>query len=136
MPALVLFDGALNASFAGSSPVLLSAERLTLDFVLDIAAPASVQWYLAFTSDDPNSPSTIWRQEIAEEDVGSGVVNMPKVIRTFQENGGAVLAAGQQAFTAQFVRSHNFCKVFVRVVSGTVTRCVITAPYGATVVSP
>lgn len=133
---LVLFDGRLTDSFAGSVPVLLSAERLTVDFVIDVTAEAVVQWYLAFTPDDPNAQGAIWRQEVAEEDVGNGVVHMPKVIRDFTENGGAALAVGQHAFTCQFIRSHNIARVYVRVSSGAVDRCVITAPFGASALSP
>lgn len=131
MSTFRIFTAALNPAFAVSAPFMIAADRAELFFDLDVAAgpPAVVQWFLEFTDGDPYSPTALWRREIAEEDAGGGVVNMPKVIRAFAENGGAPLAAGIHNLDADFVRFGPFCRVQIRAVAGSV-KAEIATPTG------
>lgn len=118
MPNLVIFNGALGAAFVPSAPIFIAAREVPLDFVVTVTDPADVEWFMEFTAEDPTDAATLWRREIAEEDVGGGIVNMPKVVRRLRENGGAILAVGVHALTAQSIRTHGYCRVQSRVASG------------------
>lgn len=112
------------------------AERVAVDFTLVVTVPAKVDWFLEFTRQNPLAAGAPFFQEIAEEDIGGGVTHMPKVIRDFQENGGALLAAGTHRLTAQFVRAHDIARLQIRASVGTVTRATIEAVFGVGAVAP
>lgn len=134
-----MFNGALTGAFQPSQPIMLTAERFTIDWLLTVAAGAVavLEWYLEFASDDPNAASTQWFREVAEEDATGGDVNMPKVVRTFEENGGGGLtAATTHGLSTQFVRAHNFVRVQVRLLSGAATTAQILARFGLPAISP
>ena len=109
----------------------MQAERMTFDFEFTVAAGGStVEWYMEFTSENPNAPTTRWKREVAEEDIGGGVVHMPNVVRDF------VLLAGAAARSCQFVRAHRFCRLQIRVSAGAATSVRIDAPFGLGVAAP
>jgi hypothetical protein len=120
-----LFKGPLTGSFVPSTAMLMQGDRVSLDFSLvTVGVTTAVEWYMEFG----DTPACGFR-ETAEEDVAGGVVGMPKVVRTFRENGGALLAAGTSKMTVQFVRKHQFVRLQLRVASGAAT-ATITAPFG------
>jgi hypothetical protein len=137
VPALVIFDAALDGTFRASVPFLIQGERIALDFEAIVGAPgpAQIEYFLEFASDNPTDVNARWYRETAEEDTGGGVVNMPKVVRILRENGGALLAAGTQLLSFQFVRAHRFGRVMSRVASGTASLR-IEAPLSAAVTAP
>lgn len=117
--------------------MLLADGALSIDFELTTASgPTTILWYPEFARDNPLVASTKWFRELAEEDIGSGVVNMPKAIRSFQENGGAGLADGAHYLSAQLVRRHLFVRLQMRVSAGAATAVVATAPFGLPTAAP
>lgn len=108
----------------------MPGNRCVLDFDLTVTVLANVEWYLEWTSDSPNDASARLRREVAEEDIGGGVVRMPKVVRNFQENGGAALAAGTHRLNCQFVKEGQFFRIQIRAQAGTVTRAIVSTPFG------
>jgi len=94
---------------------MITAEKVVLDFLATVTAVAAIDWFLEFTGDNPNDAAAVWSRELAEEDAGGGVVAMPKVVRTFKENGGANLAIGVHPMSCQFVRTHKSCRLQARV---------------------
>lgn len=131
---IILLDAPLGAAFIPTTAFLMQGERETIDFDITVTAgPAKVEWFLEFAQDPTNGP---WRREVAEEDVGGGVTHMPKVVRDFQETGGAGLAVGVHNLSTQHVRAHQFSRVQIRAAAGTVTRAVVTAIFGLPVVTP
>lgn len=135
---LVLFNAALTAGFVSSNPFLMQGERVTIDFdIVSSAGPTAVEWYLEFAdgSENPLGSSARWRREVAEEDAAGGIVSMPKVVRTFKENGGANLADGTHRVSCQFQRSAQFCRFQIRASAGAaVVRA--SAPFGGAVNVP
>jgi hypothetical protein len=116
--------------------MLLSDGALSVDFELTTSGgPTTIQWYPEFARDNPLVSTTKWYRELAEEDVGAGVVNMPKTIRGFQENGGAGLADGVHYVSAQLVRRHLFVRLQMRVTAGAAS-AVATAPFGLPAAAP
>ena len=140
MPPLQIFEAQLTAVNQASQPFLIPADKVVLDFDFDVTVLATVEWFLEFTGDDPNNAAqgtTVWAREVAEEDIGAGVVHMPIVIRDFSALAVGNLAAGTaQARDAQFVRTHKFCRVQIRASAGTVTRARIRAQFGSIPASP
>ena len=125
-----------GATFVPSTPFQLRGERVVLDWDIVITAGARVEWFLEFTSDNPLAATARWRREVAEEDVGGGVTDMPQVVRNFQVLGGGVLPTGTHRLSAQMVRAHNFARIQVRVASGTVTGLNVFAVFGTSVSAP
>lgn len=133
MSVLELFNGAAAAAFTPSKPFLISGERTTLDFLFTLPAPgATLEWFLEFTSDDPNAAAARWAREVAEEDVGGGVTNMPLVLRNFA---GIV---NDEKRSCQFVRAHRFCRVQFRLAAASpaIDNVTILAPFGLLAQSP
>lgn len=127
--SVVLFNArALVAgTFNPSAPVLLQGDHLVIDFTLVIGTAATqVRWYIEYAEDDPNSANTLWFRELAEEDNGGGQVDMPIVIRSFRDNGGANLPAATYQVSVQFVRKHKFARLQAEIVAGGGT-CTMTA---------
>jgi hypothetical protein len=133
-----VFDKALTTSYAATTPLMMAAGRVTMDFLLTVATEAAVQWYLEFTDDNPNNASTQWFRELAEEDAGGGVVAIPLVVRTFKESSATLtnLQAGTFAGSAQFARTHKFFRLQIRASSGSVTRAQIWGQFGVAAVTP
>ena len=119
-----LFKKPLTTSFVPSAPLLLVGSVIVIDFEIVVTTnPTDVQFYFEFEGDeasDPNDAATLWYREVAEEDVGSGVVNMPIVIRGFKLNGGAALSVGTHRFNVQFVRDPGakFGRIQAAIVAG------------------
>lgn len=118
-----LFTGfnLVAGTFSPSKPLIIQKGALTIDFTIVVATGAtSVRWFPEFlgADADPNAAASAWFREVAEEDVGSGVVNMPKTIRIFQENGGAALAIGTHTLTVQLLRNHGFARIQAEIVAG------------------
>ena len=130
-----LFNAPLTSSFQPTQAILLAAENLTLDFFFTVTVNANVAWYLEFTEGDPTAASTLWARETAEEDPGGGVVAMPLVIRTLQQNGGGVLAPGTYGISAQLVRKHMYARAQIRASVGTITTMQVVAPFGVPTIS-
>jgi hypothetical protein len=135
MPPVTLFNSILGANFVASSPLLISGEKVVLDFQLNVtAATAKVEWYPEFTSGNPFAPTTIWYRETAEEDIGNGDVRMPLSIRRFSNQGADTdLATGVYNLDAQFRRSHNFVRIQIR---GTGAIASVLAPFGEIPTAP
>lgn len=128
-----IFNAVLTTSFVPGTAFLIQADTITLDFTLVLTnGPVSVAWYPEFATGNPNDTTTPWFRELAEEDVGSGVVNMPKTVRVFQENGGAALATGTHQIDAQLVRRHQFCRIQMRRVTAdpATAQALVVAPFG------
>jgi hypothetical protein len=110
---IVLFNAPLAAAFQPSKPMLMSGERITLDFFISFIGPgiqpSKTEWYLEFTSDDPTATSAKWARETAEEYTTGGVTHMPVVLRDFPDVG---------SFSAHFIRAHQFVRVQIRDASG------------------
>ena len=136
MSAVKILDQALSTSFEASTPLLVSSERVTVDFLLAITAQAGVEWYLEFTDGDPNNANTQWYRELAEEDNGGGLTDIPLVVRAFKAAGGANPGVGTFAASAQFIRTHKFFRIQIRAASGTVTRARIFGQFGIKAVTP
>lgn len=115
MAAQVVFNRVLTGAFVAGTPFFITAEKVVLDFLATVTVLAAIDWFLEFTGDNPLSAAAVWNQELAEEDAGGGVVAMPKVVRTFKENGGANLAIGTHSLSCQFVRTHKYCRIQARV---------------------
>jgi len=125
-----LFNGLLSGAFQPTKPFLIAADKVTLDFFIAAPfSPAKTEWYLEFTSDDPNMLTARWAREVAEEDVGGGVTHMPPVVRDFPDAG---------FFSNHFVRQHHYVRVQIREVSGAVppaVTAIILAPFGVVAAS-
>lgn len=136
----VLFNArALPAgSFIPSTPVFIHANRLTLDFTVVVAGGATqVQFFLEYASADPNALNTPWFREVAEIVGAGGVVAMPKIVRSFQENGGANLATGVHNMSMQFDRHYAFARLQAGIVGGGGTALMTAVdPFGSQPVSP
>lgn len=137
MPATTIFNGALTNAFQPSRAIMVSSERVVLDFLLSVAnvaggVTARIEWYPEFTWDNPNSAAARWFRETAEDDVGDGDIEMPKTARHFEEVGGADLALGTHSLDGQFKRSHDFCRIQIRVAAGGADTCVaqVFSAYG------
>lgn len=127
--AVRLFNAALGAAFAPSSALLISGNKVALDFQLTVTTLAQIEWYPEFTSDAPSSVTTIWYREVAEEDIGNGDVRMPKAIRRFTEFGGALLASGTHNLSVQLERTHQIFRLQMRIVAGAAS-AQVWAPFG------
>lgn len=114
MAARLFTNQVLTTSFVASKVFAISGERITVDWLAVVTtAPTEIQWYFEFGSDLTN-----FFREVDEEDLGDGNVDMSKVVRSFKENGGALLAAGTHRLSTQFVRRHQFCRMQARIVAG------------------
>lgn len=134
---LTIFNGALTGSFVPSNPFVIQGERITLDFQAVVTVgTVSIAFYLEFASENPLAAGTRWFREVAEEDAGDGVVAMPKVIRTFEENGGAALAIGTHRLSCHFVRAHQFGRIQSRVTGAGAAALTVFAPFGIVAISP
>lgn len=135
MSTIELFNANLGPAFQPSAAFMIPVDRVVLFFDLTVAAPgpAEVEWYAEFSDGVVAQPPAawIWRREVAEEDTGNGVVNMPKVVRTMQENGATTgLAAGEHNLDADLVRRGPFCRIQMRAASGAAA-AVVSTPFGA-----
>lgn len=145
-----IFDAALTdatlpgpTGFLATTPLLMvgSDAHVSLDFLFTIAGGATgVVWYLEFTEDDPNAAATVWAREIAEEDGGGGVVDMPVVVRRFRAHGAVIadLPNGEHNLSAQFLRKHKYFRVQVGIITGGggVARMQIFAQFGLAANTP
>ena len=121
-PPIQIFNATVNVGFQVTDPVMLVGESFSFDFLITVTTAAKIEYFLEFTGADPNDAATQWYREVAEEDVGSGVVNMPVVVRDFQENAtGAVLPVGVHALSNQFTRRHLFARAQIQAASGAAT---------------
>jgi len=133
----VIYDAAAQAAFTPSKPFLIVAERVTLDWFFDKTAgvsTAKVEWFLEFTSDDPLSVAARWAREVAEEDIGNGVTHMPPVVRDFAD-----IPTGQTKRSTQFVRSHQFVRVQIKLALTSpdlLQRVTVQTPFGSQVLVP
>lgn len=133
-----IFNKVLTTSFVASSPIIISAGRFSIDFLITVAGgAATVVFFLEFAEDDPNAAATKWFAEVAEEDAGAGVVSMPKVLRTFADNAGTTLAVGTHKLSVQFTRQHQFARFSMKESTGgaVATTVVATVPFGSVPVS-
>jgi hypothetical protein len=134
--AITIFNAALGGAFVASQPILMQGERVSLDFDIAVTAgPCTVEWFLEFATGNPLAPGALWRREVAEEDIGGGVTNMPKVVRKLLENGGAGLAVGTHRLSAQAIRAHQFFRIQMRVALGAAS-AVAHSVFGTTVSAP
>lgn len=130
-----LFNKPLTGSFVPSGPLGLTADQLTLAFhLVTTGGPTAVDFYIEFT-DDPTPKVPIWSREVDEQDTGNGAVTMSKVIRTFQEEGGAKLADGTHDLSCQFSRQAPFARLQIRVSAGAAS-ALITSSSGEIPVAP
>jgi hypothetical protein len=126
-----IFKGLLSPAFQPSTPFLFAAERVTLDFAI---SGQPVEWYLEFTSDDPNDIATIWKREVAEEDVGGGVTHMPAVVRDFPDDPDE-----PGNFSVPMIRTHKFCRIQIRDATGLLPPSImaeVLAVFGAPAQTP
>lgn len=116
--SIQVFNKALTGSFVPSEWFLLVGGQISLAWHLVTAGgPTSVEWFLEFT-DDPTGTPTADREVDESDAAGNGAITMSKVIRTFQENGGAGLADGAHDLSTQFIRQRPYARVQVRVSAG------------------
>lgn len=116
----------LGAGYTASQSMLISGGALTLDFSLNCSGgPSTVKFYLEFSEDN-----SVWYAEVAEEDAGAGVVSMPKVVRTFADNGGTTIANNPTFnVSCQFTRRAQFARVQMAVTAGACTVTSLKAPF-------
>lgn len=115
----------LTSGVKASQVLTIAGGVLTLNFKLVTSAgPSTVTYYLEFSDN-----LTDWYREVAEEDAGKGVVQMPKVVRTITDNNSTTLADGTHFVSCQFTRQAQFARVQAAVAVGA---CVmsISAPFG------
>ena len=118
MPKIQLFKRTLTTAYQPTAAFAINAFELTLLWEAVVAAgtAGSIEWYLEFSDDNVK-----WYREVAEEDVGGGVVGMPLVVRTFKANGGAALPAGATTrMDTEFRRRNALCRVQVKASAGSV----------------
>jgi hypothetical protein len=122
----ILFQGPLTAQFQPTKCFMITATEPVFDFEIVVSGSTTVvQYYLEFSpTQDANGK---WYREIAEEDVGGGVVNMPAVVRTLLDNAGSNLPVGMHRFDAEFKRRHQFIRL--QLMSPGTATCIITAPF-------
>jgi hypothetical protein len=95
-----------------------------MDFIVTVSSgPATVEWYLEFTNLNPNSVE--WFREVSEDNNGGGSVAMAKVVRTFQENGGAGLATGTHRIATPLTRPGPLARIQIRCSSGTASAQIV-----------
>ncbi len=143
MPAEEIFDATLSDDFEPSEPFLLTAGRATLDFELNVTdgdtdddPTCKIEWYLEFTSVDPNAAGSKWYREVAEQNLpGPGTTDMPLVVRVFRTALGALLPIGELNVSAQLTRSHDYCRVQIRAATGA-ARARILSVFGAVAQTP
>jgi hypothetical protein len=131
---IVLFNAAAPVAFAPSKPLLMSADKFTVDFDIVVPAaggPSKLEWFLEFATDDPLDAGTRWAREVAEEDVGAGVTDMPDVVRNF-----SALPDGTSHKSAQFIRAHRFVRIQLQLAAGLISQVTIRAPFGVTPARP
>jgi hypothetical protein len=138
--SISLFNGPLTNAFQPTQGFLLAGDSVVLDMTAIIASvpPAAtlgrIEFFLEYTTQDPNAASTSWFREVAEEDIGNGDVRMAKVVRRFSEQGSDVpLAVGTHRLNMQFSRKEGFARLQVRVVAGGANACTLSvaAVFGA-----
>ena len=133
--SIQIFNGNLGVNFAPTRAFLLASEKITVDFLVTVTVgPAVIEWYLEYGSMNPNDPAAEWLREVAEEDVGNGVVYMPKVVRRLTDNDNALhqLAQGTHYLSAQMMRAHQLCRLQVRMAAAPVATAAmrVTIPIG------
>ena len=107
--------------YAASNPLMVSGGRLMLLFEAVVTTPGPLDFYLEYTDEDPSVDR--WYREVAEEDSGGGVTEMPYVVRTWRGEGSPVsdLPAGTHRAAMPFVRTGVFVRVRARMRSGSAT---------------
>lgn len=121
--SIVLFPGGpLTGAFVPSAPFVMAADRVTIDFTIVVTTPGLIAWFIEFTDEDPTT-TVEWFREVAEEDQGGGVTEMPVVIRYLRDNSPAFptfvnLPAGTHRLSAQFVRHHKIARIQARITGG------------------
>jgi hypothetical protein len=142
--AFQIFSGHLTTTFQPTDPFVMVGDNIVFDMALNVAdtilptPTAEVQWHPEFTSGDPNATTTVWYRETSEEDIGNGDVRMNKVVRRFAEQGSDTpLVAGPHSLDAQFSRKHDFCRLQLRVSTGSGNNCTarVLAVLGAAALS-
>jgi hypothetical protein len=142
--SITLFNGLLTNAFQPTQGFLLAGENIVLDMTAVVASvpPAAtrarIQFYLEYTTQDPNAATTPWFREVAEEDVGNGDVRMSKVVRRFAEYGSdADLAVGTHRLNMQFTRKEGFARLQVAVTTPSANACTlkVEAVFGTTPLS-
>jgi hypothetical protein len=135
--SVVLFPGgALAAAFAPSAPFVLVGDRITIDFTIGVTVPGLVEWFMEFTEENPVTTAE-WFREVAEEDQGGGITEMPIVIRRLAASSPGAppfvnLAAGTHRITTQFVRHHQIARIQARA-AGTATMLAVVRFGGAAI---
>ncbi len=125
--AIEIFNKLLTGSFVPSAAFLITTSEPVLVWEITVGTgPANVEWYLEFGA----SPTGQFYREVAEEDAGGGATAMPKVVRTFKEEGGGGLATGSHFLDTEFRRKQQYARVQVRVTAGAAVRAKVTAPFG------
>lgn len=133
--AILLFNKPLTGAFVPTIWLTITAEQLTLAFhLVTSGGPTAVDFYLEFT-DDPTGPAPVASREVDNQDTGNGAITMSKVIRTFQENGGAKLTDGTHDLERQFPCQPPFARLQIRVSAGAATAR-ITSSSGELPVAP
>lgn len=135
MPPFQLFRGNVPDAFAPTAWMLVADARIPLAFnLVTTGGPTAFNFYPEFT-DDPTATTVIASREVDEQDVGNGVVTMSKVIRTFQENNGALLQNGTHNLSTQFVRMAPFMRLQIQVSVGFAV-ALITSSFGSAPIAP
>lgn len=127
----IIFAGAATSAFQASSPIQIVGEKISLDFqfvVTDVAA--QIQFYLEYTAGNPFAPATPWYAEMTEELQDYGVVRTAPTLRQFYLTGGADLAIGTHNFNQEFVRVHQYARIQLRALTGTV-RASVTSVFNS-----
>lgn len=136
--SIELFNAALPvspAAYAQTSAFHIEGERFAVDVELTVGTAGPVDFYLEYSEENPSSGR--WFREIAEEDQGGGVTEMPLVVRTLRAEGSpfANLAAGTHRVTLQFIRTHKFGRINMRMRSGAASARIVSV-FGVKAVVP
>lgn len=127
MAGAVLLNQVLTGAFQPSASFLITNAEPVLDWEITVGTgPANVEWYLEFGTGAAGDP---FFREVAEEDAGGGATAMPKVVRTFKEEGGGGLAMGRHLLDTEFRRKQQVARVQVRLTAGANVRVKVTAPF-------
>lgn len=137
VPPFQLFRGNVPNAFAPTAWMLVTDARIPLAFnLVTTGGPTAFNFYPEFT-DDPTAAAAalLASREVDEQDVGNGVVTMSKVIRTFQENNGALLQNGTHNLSTQFVRMAPFMRLQIQTSAGSAV-ALITSSFGSAPIAP
>lgn len=131
MPALLFNKTPLSVNFQASQGALVNANRLDLDFEIEVLAGAAavVLWYLESTparAPQP-APAWAWYRELSNDAGTGGVITMDQVVRQIRTAGGGALPVGIHRVSFDFEIRRQIVRLQASASAGNV-RLTVLAP--------